>query len=86
MLLGCRNIIHIWKQLFEDALLYAYRDNIACERISNKAQSIMGIVEDVKKHIYKTFFYLFFFIWLGFSVYIFLLRFKIKPLSNNLSF
>lgn len=33
MLLGCRNIIHIWKQLFEDALLYAYRDNIACERI-----------------------------------------------------
>lgn len=33
MLLGCRNIIHIWKQLFEDALLYANRDNIACERI-----------------------------------------------------
>lgn len=31
--IGCRNIIHIWKQLFEDALLYAYRDNIACERI-----------------------------------------------------
>lgn len=85
MLLGCRNIIHIWKQLFEDALLYAYRDNIACERISNKAQSIMGIVEDVK-NIYIKLFLSFFFIWLGFSVYIFLLRFKIKPLSNNLSF
>lgn len=49
----------------------AYRDNIACERISNKAQSIMGIVEDVKKHIYKTFFYLFFFYLVGlFSIHI----------------
>lgn len=56
----------------------AYRDNIACERISNKAQSIMGIVEDVKE-IYIQLFFIFFFIWLDFSVYIFLLRFKIKP-------
>lgn len=39
----------------------AYRDNIACERISNKAQSIMGIVEDVKEiyiQLFLSFFYL----------------------------
>lgn len=47
----------------------AYRDNIACERISNKAQSIMGIVEDVKKNIYKTF-NLFFYLVGLFSIHI----------------
>lgn len=47
----------------------AYRDNIACERISNKAQSIMGIVEDVKKYIYKTF-NLFFYLVGLFSIHI----------------
>lgn len=47
-----------------------YRDNIACERISNKAQSIMGIVEDVKKNIYTTFFIFFFYLVGLFSIHI----------------
>lgn len=48
----------------------AYRDNIACERIYNKAQSIMGIVEDVKKNIYTTFFIFFFYLVGLFSIHI----------------
>lgn len=41
----------------------AYRDNIACERISNKAQSIMGIVEDVKEIYIQLFLSFFLFGW-----------------------
>lgn len=48
----------------------AYRDNIACERISNKAQSIMGIVEDVKKNIYIKLLIFFFYLVGLFSIHI----------------
>lgn len=58
MLLGCRIILDIsktcWLTMYCSIytctmITGAFKDNTECERISDKAQFIMDIVEDVKK-------------------------------------